>query len=189
LLRLRLLRGVRLLLLWWKALRLSGGVSLLGGVGSGDICGSLGDGSSNTSCGKLLGRRVSTEVYGEDAEVELGIGLALLQEEPSVLHNALHKAADGQGVHTEELIGDNILVPQLHTKLGRVLIGDGKLEDLVPGRIDVVVLDGGLVLLVLQLHDAVWVGLADPLGVGKVTSGANANVETAHDGRKLFLSR
>ena len=112
--------------------------------------------------------------------MDLGVCLGLLQKQPLFFDDALREARNRQRVLPEEFIRDEVLVPQLHAELGAVLVGNGELEDLVPDRVCVVVLDGGLVRLALEFDNAVGVWLADPLGVGKVARGANSNVKAAH---------
>lgn len=137
----RLLRWVATRLLWGVCLllwRVASGLSLwrvsallLRRVGLL----TLRSGSSLLGSLLLLLWGILTEVLCHQANSELGVGLALLEQVPLILHNTTGETVDAEGVASEELIGDNVAVPELELELSGVLIGDDELNNFIPLRV------------------------------------------------------
>ena len=120
------------------------------------------------------------EVVSHEADVDFGVGLALLEEAPDVLDNTLGEAGDGHLVLSHEGVGNHVLVEELEFELARIGVSDNELEDFVPLGVESGVGNGGLVLVIVEFDLDVGIRLADHFGVRKVTSFNNTNVETAH---------
>jgi len=153
----RLLWGVSTRLLWrvstrllrWVATRLLWGVCLLlwrvaSGLSLWRVSAlllrrvgllTLRSGSSLLGSLLLLLWGILTEVLCHQANSELGVGLALLEQVPLILHNTTGETVDAEGVASEELIGDNVAVPELELELSGVLIGDDELNNFIPLRV------------------------------------------------------
>jgi hypothetical protein len=179
--RIALLLGRIALLLWWISLLLWWIALLLRWVTLGlslwwsGLSSFLG---SQLSC--LLSVWFATKVVGKQANAQLGVRFALLEQVPLVFHHTFDKSRNGQSVLSQELIGNQVLVPELESELRGVFISNLELEDLVPLWASLVFSNRGLVSLVLKLDDNVGIRLADPLGIGQVASFSNTDIEATH---------
>ena len=121
-----------------------------------------------------------TEVMSEDADVDFSVGLALLQENPCVLDDALGETGERHLVFTHVGVRNQVLVVNFQRKLIGIRIRDDEIEDFVPPGMDTTAGNTRSVLMITDLYFHVGIGLADEFSVGKVASLDNANIKTAH---------
>jgi hypothetical protein len=127
------------------------------------------------------------EVDGLEADVDLSVALALLEQQPLILDLSALEAGDRQAVAAEEVISGDVVVPDGEDQLAAVLVGNVELEDLVPLGVAGVAGGGGLPVFVLELDLAVGVDLAEGLHIRQVLGTADTDVETGHVCRLCFF--
>lgn len=130
--------------------------------------------------GRSSYRGLRSEVVGEEFDANLSVALALLQQAPGCLGDALGEARDVHRVLAKEVVRDHVRVPDLELELGGVGVGEDELEHFAPLRILGVFSDAGFECFVVQFDDNVRVDGADSLNVGEIFATNDTDIKTAH---------
>ena len=113
--------------------------------------------------------------------MDLSIAGALLEQIPLVLYLPFEKARQAQLVLPKEIIRGHIAIPHLNDELCRVRIGNDKLEHLVPGGTDLILLhSSGMGGGISEPHLDVRVDGSHCLFVGQVAGFHNPDIKTTH---------
>ena len=119
----------------------------------------------------------------------------LLQYEPVIDNLTLLKARKTVAVRAHKVIASQaILVVDSKLYLCAVWVGNSEFEYITPLRVQRILCRVGAKVLILTENTAVWVGLADHVGISKVPRSYNTNVKTSHRcrvelGRTTILPR
>ena len=104
----------------------------------------------------------------------------MTQKNPLVLHHSTLEPGDGDLARPNELIADDVMVPDVQLELSALRVGHLELEDFVPLRVRLVVEGGSAEALIFNLQNDVRIWEAHELSVGQVPSFADANIKTPH---------